>query len=32
MVHKFKEVLEVRELDPHLIRDALKTLNELVHH
>ena len=32
MVHKFKEVLEVRELDPQLIRDALKTLNELVHH
>jgi hypothetical protein len=32
MVFKFKEVLEVRELDPMLIRDALKTLNELVHH
>lgn len=32
MVYKFKEVLEVRELDPQLIRDALKTLNELVHH
>ena len=31
-VYKFKEVLEVRELDPSLIRDALKTLNELVHH
>ena len=32
MVYKFKEVLEVRELDPQLISDALKTLNELVHH
>ncbi len=32
MVYKFKEVLEVRELDPQLIRDAIKTLNELVHH
>lgn len=31
-VYKFKEILEVRELDPSLIRDALKTLNELVHH
>jgi hypothetical protein len=32
MVDKFKDVLEVRELDPMLIRDGLKTLNELVHH
>lgn len=32
MVPKFKDVLEVRQLDSRLIRDALKTLNELVHH
>ena len=31
-VHKFKEVLEVSEMDPDLVRDALKTLNEMVHH
>ena len=30
--HKFKELLGVQELNPNLIRDALKTLNELVHH
>ena len=32
MVLKFKEVLEVKDLDPVLIRDALKTLNQMVHH
>jgi hypothetical protein len=31
MVHKFRDVLEVREVNS-LSRDALKTLNELVHH
>lgn len=31
-VQKYKDVLEVRELDPKLIRDAVKTLNEKVHH
>lgn len=31
-VTKFKEVLEVREMEPDLVRDALKTLNEMVHH
>jgi hypothetical protein len=32
VVIKFREVLMVQQLDPALIRDALKTLNELVHH
>lgn len=32
MIPKFKEVLCVEELDPARVRDALKTLNELVHH
>jgi hypothetical protein len=32
VVIKFREVLMVQQLDPSLIRDALKTLNELVHH
>lgn len=32
MVHKFREVLSNEEQDPELICDALKTLNELVHH
>jgi ferredoxin-fold anticodon binding domain-containing protein len=32
MVLKFRDVLMVQEIDPELIRDALKTLNELVHH
>jgi len=27
MVLKFKDVLEVKEIDPLLIKDALKTLN-----
>jgi len=32
MIPKFKEVLCVEELDNFKCRDALKTLNELVHH
>jgi len=32
MIPKFKEVLLVDELEGHKVRDALKTLNELVHH
>jgi hypothetical protein len=32
MVQKFKEVLEVQELDYSLTSKALQTLNELVHH
>lgn len=32
MIPKFKEVLCVEDLDPARVRDALKTLNELVHH
>jgi len=32
MIPKFKEVLCVEELDHSKCRDALKTLNELVHH
>ena len=32
MIPKFKEVLQNEEMDPELLRDSLKTLNELVHH
>jgi hypothetical protein len=31
MIPKFKEVLLVEDLEHEIIRDALKTLNELVH-
>jgi hypothetical protein len=31
-IEKFKEVLLVENLQPEKCRDALKTLNELVHH
>ena len=32
MIPKFKEVLLVDDLESEKVRDALKTLNELVHH
>ena len=32
MIPKFKEVLLNDELEPEKLRDALKTLNENVHH
>ena len=32
MISKFKEVLTNEELEPERTRDALKTLNEQVHH
>ena len=32
MIPKFKEVLLNEELEPEKLRDALKTLNENVHH
>ena len=31
-IAKFKETLLVEDLEFDLVRDALKTLNELVHH
>jgi len=31
-IEKFKEVLLVQDLDPLKCRDALKTLNEMIHH
>ena len=32
MISKFKDVLVNEELEPERTRDALKTLNEQVHH
>ena len=32
MIPKFKDVLLNEELEPEKLRDALKTLNENVHH
>ena len=32
MIAKFKDVLLNEDLDPEKLRDALKTLNEQVHH
>ena len=32
MISKFKDVLLNEELEPERLRDALKTLNEQVHH
>lgn len=32
MISKFREVLLNEELEPERLRDALKTLNEQVHH
>ena len=32
MIPKFKDILQNDELEPEKLRDALKTLNENVHH
>ena len=32
MISKFKDVLLNEELEPERLRDAIKTLNEQVHH